>query len=176
MTEKVERIDDSRQLILMRHAKSDWTSESLSDHDRPLNRRGRRDAPKMAAWLADQNRVPNVILISTSIRTKETVALMIDQWKQEPITIFTEQLYQASPEEIVRAIHVDGKVAGRLMVVAHNPGMTGLVSQFAGEFREMATAAVAVFQSDLESWDQLRMATPMQLIAMMRPKQLDRGD
>ncbi len=130
----------------------------------------------MAAWLADQNLVPEVILVSTSLRTRETVELMIDQWIQKPITIFTEQLYQASPEEIIRVIGSDGRDAGRLMVVAHNPGMTGLVSQFAGEFHEMATAAVAAFQSDLESWNQLQIATAMQLTAIMRPKQLDRGD
>lgn len=176
MTKAAECSDDRRHLILMRHAKSDWGNESLSDHDRPLNRRGRRDAPNMAVWLADQNLVPDVILVSSSTRTRETVALMMEQWDAEPITTFTDELYHASPEEIIRVIGSDGGDARRLMVVAHNPGMTSLVSHFARDYREMATAQIAVYETACESWKQLRLGTSMHLIAQMRPKQLNLGD
>jgi len=178
MTEEVERSTDVRYLILMRHAKSDWGDESLSDHDRPLNRRGLRDAPNMARWLADLDLIPDMILCSSSVRTRETVDTMMDVWTTEPSrtaepTIsFSEDLYHATPEEIIGAIRCDGGTSRRLLVVAHNPGMTSLVSHFAQRFTEMPTAAVAVFQTDCERWNDLQPEATMQMIEQMGPKGL----
>ena len=60
-------LDTGRLLILMRHAKSDWSDSSLSDHDRPLNSRGQRDAPRMANWLAESDWIPDVVLSSDDV-------------------------------------------------------------------------------------------------------------
>jgi len=184
MTEELERSTDARYLILMRHAKSDWGDESLPDHDRPLNRRGRRDAPQMARWLSDSDLIPDTILISSSVRTRETVALMMDTWTMEPSGTmepsetseskmsFSEDLYHASPEEIIGVIQCDGGESRCLLVVAHNPGMTSLVSHFADRFTEMPTAAIAVFQTECEAWSNLRPGTVMRMIEQMVPKGL----
>lgn len=184
MTEEFERSTDARYLILMRHAKSDWGDESLSDHNRPLNRRGQRDAPMMARWLADSDLIPDTILISSSVRTRETVALMIETWTSEPSGTsepsetteprmsLTDDLYHASPEEIIGVIRCDGGQSRCLLVVAHNPGMTSLVSHFADRFTEMPTAAIAVFQTAGEQWNDLRPGKMMQLIEHVRPKGL----
>lgn len=184
MTEELQRSSDARYLILMRHAKSDWGDESLSDHDRPLNRRGQRDAPNMARWLADSDLVPDTILISSSVRTRETVALMMDTWTMEPSGTtespgtaepqmsFTDELYHASPEEIIGVIQCDGGESRCLLVVAHNPGMTSLVSHFADRFTEMPTAAIAVFQADCEAWNDLQPGKMMLLMEHVRPKGL----
>ena len=161
-----------RFLILMRHAKSDWGDESLSDHDRPLNRRGKRDAPRMADWLAEIDMVPDVILSSSSERTCETVALMTDQWSSEPTTLFSQSLYLATPEAILSTILSDACDAMKLMVVAHNPGITHLVSSLAGEFTEMPTAAIAIFKIPAVEWSNLQAGTPMSLHEFMRPKAL----
>ncbi len=172
MTGDVERSDDARYLILMRHAKSDWSDTALSDHDRPLNQRGRRDAPKMANWLADLDLIPDQVLCSSSARTRETVTRMIDCWTSKPQVSLSERLYEASPEDIFKVVRRRGGAADRLLVVGHNPGMTALVSQLAGKFTEMPTAAIAVFRVDCDSWPDLRSTTAMQLIEHMRPKAL----
>ncbi len=161
-----------RVLILMRHAKSDWGDESLPDHERPLNRRGKRDAPRMAAWLAGIDMVPDMILSSSSERTRETVTLMTEQWSTEPTTLFSQSLYLATPETIISTIRSDACDAIKLMVVAHNPGITHLVSSLAAEFVEMPTAAIAIFKISACDWSTLQTNTPMSLLQSMRPKAL----
>ena len=63
----------TRTLILMRHAKSDWGHAGLADHDRPLNARGTRDAPRMGAWLRGKGHLPDEVLCSTATRTRQTL-------------------------------------------------------------------------------------------------------
>ena len=94
----------TRTLIVMRHAKSDWGDESLSDHERPLNGRGKRDAPRMAQWLAEIDMTPDLILSSSSQRTRETVALMNQHWSTESPVSYDESLYLASPDAILYSI------------------------------------------------------------------------
>ena len=176
MTKKTQPAGDRpsqhRFLILMRHAKSDWNDQSLSDHDRPLNHRGIRDAPRMAHWLADADLIPDVILSSSSVRTRETVALMVDQWSIEPTIAFSETLYLATPEAILKTVRSDACDARRLMVVAHNPGMTHLAGSFSDQIVDMPTSAIAVFQLPKIDWSELQSSTPMSLVHFMRPKAL----
>lgn len=161
-----------RRLILMRHAKSDWGDASLSDHDRPLNARGQRDAPRMADWLADLGWIPDLVLSSSSQRTRETIARMNECWDVEPTTSFTQALYLASPESILDCIRSDGGDASQLMVLAHNPGISYLASVIADQSLEMPTAAIAIFDVDVEQWFDFRQSTSTQLIEFMRPKAL----
>lgn len=172
-TESSDKPNDAdRFLILMRHAKSDWGDPSLSDHQRPLNQRGRRDAPLMADWLATIDMVPDTILSSSAERTRETVALMTPQWSGQPMTSFCEGLYLATPESILSTIRSDAGDAMKLMILAHNPGITALTSGLADDFIEMPTAAIAVFKISTSDWSKLQSSTPIQLTQFMRPKAL----
>jgi phosphohistidine phosphatase len=162
----------SLTLLLMRHAKSDWANENLSDHDRPLNKRGRRDSPRIAQWIAEQDLRPDRVLCSSSCRTRETVSLLHETWKTESDTRFMESLYLGSPETIFRTIANEGDDAARLLVVAHNPGMSQLATAMARQPIEMPTAAVAVFRIDAESWDAFGSDTTLQLTHLIRPKSL----
>jgi phosphohistidine phosphatase len=133
------------QLILMRHAKSDHDDPSPSDHDRELAMRGRRDTPRMAAWLAEEDCIPDRILSSSSVRTAQTAQLLIETWGQKPTVCFIESLYLANPETILEAIRKENGGAARLMILAHNPGMSMLTSILSNRAIEMPTAAVAIF-------------------------------
>ncbi len=144
----------------------------LSDHDRRLNHRGQRDAPRMADWLAEVDLIPDMILSSSSARTRQTVTLMLKQWSTEPMVSFSESLYLATPSEILATVRSDACDARRLMVVAHNPGMTHLVSSLAGQGVDMPTAAIAVFHVCDSDWSRLQPATPTKLVHFMRPKAL----
>ncbi|NNE00195.1 MAG: histidine phosphatase family protein [Pirellulaceae bacterium] len=175
MTSKDTSDPDALTLILMRHAKSDWSDGSLSDHDRPLNARGRRDTPRMANWLDQNDYRPDRILCSTAERTRETVALLCDTWSAEVDVADTQALYLASPDSILRTILDDGNDAKCLMVVAHNPGMTHLASVLADRSVDMPTAAVASFRVSADHWYELNSDTEYQLLDFMRPKGLDQS-
>lgn len=164
--------DKSRKLVLMRHAKSDWTDESLSDHDRPLNKRGKRDAPRMANWLASVDCQPDRILCSSSARTRETAALMNQAWTADPDIQYCQSLYLASPESILATIHAEAGDAQCVLVLAHNPGMSHIVSVLSNKFRDMPTAAAAVFQVDTD-WVELASKQGCRLVQFMRPKALE---
>ncbi len=164
---------NGRHLVLMRHAKSDWGNDSLSDHERPLNRRGMNDAPRMAKWLRDHDLIPDQILCSSAERTRETVELMLPEWNQDPAWVLTESLYLATPDAILSTVRSVGEVnAGVLMVVAHNPGMTYLASTLAGQGIDLPTAAIAAFEVTNTPWSELHSGTPVQLTQFMRPKAL----
>lgn len=162
----------TRFLIVMRHAKSDWSNVSLSDHDRTLNERGCRDAPRMAHWLVENGFVPDLILSSTSQRTRDTVDLMKKEWSSDVAVSYSQSLYLASPDALVRTIRSDGSGVERLMVLAHNPGITHFVSGLAGQSVEMPTAAIAVFEVEAVDWSRFGSDGSVRLVHYMRPKAL----
>lgn len=166
------RASEGRRLVLMRHAKSDWGDNSLSDHDRPLNRRGMADAPQMANWLAENELIPDQIICSSAERTRETVELMVQSWPREPSWSSADSLYLAPPDTIMSVIRSGLSDARTLMVVAHNPGMAYLASMLAGKGVDMPTAAIAVFQVTNSEWSDLDSEASFVLTHFMRPKAL----
>jgi phosphohistidine phosphatase len=129
-------------LLLMRHAKSSWADGDLDDHERPLNARGREAAPRMAKVLVENGIVPQLILVSSSVRTRETVERMLPVIGDVPVKV-VKGLYHASPMTLLEIIHSHGAGADPLMVVGHNPGMETTVSNIAGNLVPFPTGAVA---------------------------------
>lgn len=141
-------------LVLVRHAKSDWSDPNLADHDRPLSTRGRQDAPKMAARLA--NNVPGVerILTSSATRARTTAAEFARALKLQDTVNFVvdEELFASSATTIMRKAAASG--AKSVMVVAHDPGLTYLAEQLSGgEITGMPTCAVASFTWETDDWE-----------------------
>ena len=164
-------------LALMRHAKSDWAESGLSDHDRPLNARGRRDAPEMARWFERHDAVPDVVLASTAKRVVETVERMTKHWKNAPLVLTSSTLYLASPQTILEhirceAVDARGCRPERLLVVGHNPGMEQLVSSLAGIATTMPTAAVALFECQSIRAEDENAPHVERLVSIGRPKDL----
>ncbi len=112
-----------KQIILMRHAKSSWDDYTLSDRERPLNKRGRRDAPAMAEIIKQKGIVPYEIYSSDSERTKETSTHLIEALPKAHIT-YTRELYHASARNILSYIKGIKSNASCIMILAHNPGIT----------------------------------------------------
>jgi phosphohistidine phosphatase len=144
------------QLILARHAKSDWADEGLADHDRPLNDRGRRDAPAMARSVLRRGVRPEVLLASTAVRAVSTAAAFAEEFEVD----VTEQseLYLADADTLLEAARATG--AREVMVVAHDPGMSELVSRLAERDVRMVTSAVAVFTWHEGEWDDAGTTAP----------------
>lgn len=142
------------QLILYRHAKSSWDNLDHDDHERPLNERGTKAAPKMAHWMAGQGLKPDLVLCSHAVRTRATLALTLPAFEDpSPDIIIDEALYLATAETILSRVRVHAGHAPCVMVVGHNPGLHALALSLAGSgspadiealAMKFPTAAVAV--------------------------------
>lgn len=108
-------------LYLLRHAKSDWGSD-LEDHDRPLNGRGRAAAALMGQYLASTKTVPDLVLCSTAVRTKQTLALVLEAAGINPEVRFIPALYGADVETILAVVRQEASGHSNVLMVGHNPG------------------------------------------------------
>lgn len=138
------------ELVLVRHAKSDWDNPTLIDHERPLNARGEQDAPAMAARLADSGGGPRRILSSTAVRARTTAAAFGAALGTEVELI--DELYASSARTLWDTAARSG--ATSVMLVAHNPGLTTLAEALSdGGIGHMPTCALARFSWDADDWD-----------------------
>lgn len=144
-----------KQLLLIRHGKSDWDHPGLTDHDRPLNDRGLRDAPRIASALIGRGVRPDLIVSSTAVRALTTAQLLAGKMGYPPENIReAPALYLASPGVILRAIQQLDEAAGTVMIFGHNPGMHEAVAAFAAgeEVADFPTLAVARIEISAEHW------------------------
>lgn len=140
----------------MRHAKSDWDADYGSDHDRPLNERGVRNARSMGRVLTAHELEPQVVISSTALRAKTTAQLAIEEGGWEAELRLDATLYDSGPEEVL-GVGAAAPEVSRLMMVGHQPTWSMLVAELTGEAVEMKTATVAVVELELESWAGLRL-------------------
>ena len=146
----------TKTLLLMRHAKSDWDADYGSDHDRPLNERGVRNARSMGRVLSAHELAPQVVISSTALRAKTTAQLAIEEGGWQAELRLDATLYESGPEEVLGA-GASAPEVGRLMMVGHQPTWSMLVAELTGERVEMKTATVAVIELEMESWAGLRL-------------------
>lgn len=161
-----------RTLMLMRHAKSDWSEPGTSDHDRPLNARGRKTAPAMGQHFVALGVEIDVLLVSSAARAQETLRLLQSHWGQTAVVWNVPSLYLASPHELIRQIeglHDDWQQA---MLIGHNPGLSILASQLAQQDIELPTAAVAKFACPATTWLNAVSTAAWELQAFWKPKEL----
>jgi len=161
-----------KTLLIMRHAKSSWADDGMADHDRPLNGRGERDAPRMGRFLAHKEFAPEVVLSSSAARAKVTAREVIQaaRWNVSPS--FSQSLYLASAGDIAEYLTtLPGHVACA-MFVGHNPGVEELVAELTGNFVAMPTSAVAVVQLDANRWRDLKIDGDHRLLHHWYPKGL----
>jgi phosphohistidine phosphatase len=158
-----------KTVLILRHAKSSWSNARLADHDRPLNSRGKRDAPHAGRWLRDQDLTPDLIVTSSAERalaTAEAVALASDYDREIAVT---RAFYHAGPENYLELLGGLSDEYKRVLVVGHNPGLEELVEQLSGRAETMVTAALAVIDLSIEHWHELDEATQGTLVAHWRP-------
>ena len=157
-----------RTLLLMRHAKSSWT-HAVDDHDRPLNKRGLRDAPTMANRLADLDLVPDLVLASTAVRARTTAEMVHEAIAAEASLTLDSSLYLPSVDDITEALACLAGESRCVLLVAHNPGVTSAVHAFSRAHEEMPTAAVAVIDFEIEAWADLLVRAEGTLRGVHRP-------
>lgn len=160
-----------RELIVMRHAKSSWKQPTLADHDRPLNNRGKRDAPRVAAYLETLDWLPDSIVSSDAERTRQTLELMCNRWSYRPPITWTRALYLAGWSEVYGVADRWESNIQRVMIVGHNPGWEALCAKLTGHWQQMTTANVALLTGQGASWRQALLSS-WELVQWVRPREI----
>jgi phosphohistidine phosphatase len=159
-------------LLALRHAKSSWSDPSLADHDRPLKKRGKRDAPRMGRLAAEKGLLPDTILSSSARRAVDTARRFADAAGYDGDVVVTEALYHAEPEDYLEALRAVGDPAHTVMVVGHNPGLEMLVEDVTGTWERMPTAALAHVDLPIDTWSELGGSVRGTMVALWRPKEI----
>lgn len=159
-----------KMLFLIRHAKSSWDDAAQPDKDRPLNDRGRRDAPRIGERLAKRDLKPDLILSSPAVRALETAKIIARKldYRRKDIVV-DDRLYAAEANDLLKVIRTLGDRLKSVMIFGHNPALVELAQRLSSEITVMPTCAVAEFRFDAKSWSEIGEIEPAQ-VALDYPK------
>ena len=148
-----------KTLFLIRHAKSSWRDTSLADRDRPLGKRGKRDAPKMGDRLSKRDVSPDLILSSPATRALTTAKIIAARVGYELNEIVVDnRLYPGEAKDLLNVILRLDDALERVMLFGHNPGLSELANDLTRKITDMPTCAVAEFTFDAKSWSNVGKA------------------
>jgi phosphohistidine phosphatase len=159
-------------LLVLRHAKSSWKHADLADHDRPLNGRGKGDAPRMGRLVAERNLAPGLILSSSAVRARETALAVFDACADECELRLLHELYLASPERAIELLSAHAGAYSRVMLVGHNPGMEELVEMLTGKPETIQTGVLAHIELAIASWSEMTSESRGRLLGVWRPREV----
>ena len=158
-----------KTLLILRHAKSSWKEPGRPDFDRPLNARGKRDAPRVGEWLTEHDCVPDLIVSSAARRARKTATKVAENCGYARHIELVEELYLASAEEyFATARKLDNDLAAALFV-GHNPGISQWLYLCTRQEHDLPTAALAIVRFDLDDWRDLS-AYDGELVALWFPR------
>jgi phosphohistidine phosphatase len=161
-----------KTLLVLRHAKSSWNDAALDDHERPLNKRGQRDAPRMGELVREYGLIPDVVISSDAVRARLTAEAVAAAARYTGNILLDPHLYMASPADILPLLQRVRENAATVMIVGHNPGLEALVAQLTGERHDLPTAALAQIGLPIDRWRDLKLSTRGTLVGLWRPKEL----
>jgi phosphohistidine phosphatase len=121
-----------RRLILFRHAKSEHGQLGEKDHARVLNPRGERDAPRLGAFMVKHSLVPDLAMVSTAARTRQTWELASAAFSEAPRAVFEDRIYEATPQRILQVVKETPPRVHTLLICGHNPGLQELAALLIG--------------------------------------------
>lgn len=164
------------RLILTRHAKSSWDDPTLADHDRPLNGRGRHAAAMIGGWLHSRGDVPEEVLCSDAVRTRETWERIAPLVGGSPELRLKSTLYHAGPDVMLAVLR--GATAACVMMVGHNPGIADFAERLVArppsdpEFRRYPSGATLVATFEADRWADVGFGTGS-VVDFITPRALD---
>ncbi|MEO6454778.1 MAG: histidine phosphatase family protein [Ginsengibacter sp.] len=151
--------DKGKTLILIRHAKSSWDNNALTDFDRPLNERGKKDAPVMAKRLMESRITIDAFISSPAKRAKKTAEFFIKEFgRKEKEIIFIPELYEASVETFYHTVLQIDNALSNIAIFSHNPGITFFANTLTSNTRldNMPTCSVFAVKSNIKKWSYFR--------------------
>ncbi len=162
-----------KTLLLLRHAKSSWKGSELNDHDRPLNKRGKRDAARTGQLLRDENLLPDLIVCSSAKRTRRTAELVAEAAEFRGETRLTSEIYEATAERLLGVIAGIPDSAARVLFVGHNPGLEALLEALTGAYHPLSTGTLAWLEFPVEVWREIHRDTQVELKQLWQPQELE---
>jgi phosphohistidine phosphatase len=161
----------------MRHAKSDWSGSQISDFDRPINKRGTRNAIRIGGWMNENNHTPQKIISSPALRAKETIELVAEQiskFNLEDLT-YEDELYLAGFTQLIEFINTYKDKVQSLMLVGHNPGIENLVNYLCDRSGDketiVTTANLFIFKFSSDSFN--TAVDIIELVEAIKPRELN---
>ncbi|MFZ0897294.1 MAG: histidine phosphatase family protein [Candidatus Nitrosopolaris sp.] len=161
-----------KSVLVLRHAKSSWKHPELSDHDRPLNKRGKHDAPLMGRLLKREDLLPDVIISSTAMRARATAEAIAKASGYKGEIVLNKSLYAAGPEAYLGVIHDLSDEYARVLIVGHNPGLEDLVELLTGEIHLMPTCSLAHVKFRVDKWSEIDNKIKGQIGEIWLPRDL----
>ena len=167
-------------LSLLRHAKSSWADPSQDDFDRPLNERGAEAAPRMGAFMARNKIAPGLVLCSTAVRTRQTLAHVLPHLPADTEVSYEDGLYLATAIELLALVRKTDATVSHLMLVGHDPGMHDVTTRLAGSgdpnllaalAAKFPTSGLAMLAFDVQTWTDIAPGRG-RLLLFMTPKRL----
>lgn len=144
-----------KNLIITRHAKSSWGDLTVADKDRKLNSRGNRDAPVMARKLSDLGYSPQLALVSSSQRTRETVAYFEKVFDFHEVE-YHDKLYHPSEQDIIDVTMMSEEKYDSIIVFSHNPAVTIFANEITDTYLDnIPTCGILICEADIDEWAQL---------------------
>lgn len=149
-----------KQLLLVRHAKSSWSDFSIKDFDRPLNDRGKKDAPEMASRLVDKDITIDAFIASPAKRARKTAELFVKEFKGEKgDIIFFEELYLANPSAFFDVISKTDDKFKTIAVFSHNEGITDFANNLTDtKIDDMPTCGIFAVKAKIKHWSDFKDA------------------
>jgi phosphohistidine phosphatase len=161
-----------KTLLLMRHAKSSWKFKELSDLERPLTKRGRRDAPLMGQFLFERKLIPQRILASSAVRARQTAEALAENADYKGDIVYMDRLYLAEAEEYISTLRELPDDIERILVIGHNPGLETVLQVLAGKVESLPTAVIAHINIPIDSWQQLNGEMRGEVVEIWKPKEV----
>jgi phosphohistidine phosphatase len=145
-----------KTLLIVRHAKSSWKHVDVADHDRPLKKRGKRDAKRLGQQLLDRDLVPQLIISSTAKRARGTAKRIAKTSNYAGELTLKHELYHAGPMGYIRVIQSIDDRLQRVMIVGHNPALEVLLEVLTGEARWLPTGAMVCVDLPVDTWPEVQ--------------------
>lgn len=161
-----------KTILLLRHAKSSWKDPNLADFERPLNKRGKRDAPRMGRLLRGEDLVPDIIYSSPAVRAQMTAESVVDQCGYEGEIIYSEELYPGYPEYYLSLVRNLAEEVNRVLFIGHNPVMDVLLEMLTGEQVHLATASLAYLALPTQLWQDISFDSEAKLVFIWKPRDI----
>ena len=161
-----------KSVLILRHAKSSWKDPGLPDHGRPLNKRGKRDAPLMGRLLKREDLVPEIMISSTAIRACSTAEAVAKTSGYKGEIILDKSLYAAGPEAYLGVMHDLSVEYVRVLIIGHNPGLEELVEMLTEEIHLFPTCSLAHVKLRVGKWSEIDNKIKGQVAEKWRPRDL----
>lgn len=157
-----------KKLYLIRHAKSDWSDDTLNDFDRPLNKRGYKNAPFMAKLINSKLIKPDIILSSRAKRAKQTATFFQKEFGLEKVS-FKDKLYESSLSTLLNILKQIKDKHNTVFLVGHNPSLNSLAYNLCAFEENIVTCGILEIEFDINSWSDISYETG-KLISFEYPK------